>query len=195
MVITIARQHGSCGHDIARALAKALEINCYDKEIVDEAAANSEFSKELFDSYDEKRVSTYFAPVPHYMGMGEGMRLNMQVATIQFDTIRALADKGDCVFVGRCADYILRDRDDIVRVFIMGNMKDRVAEIMQRKGISEEKAKKLVREVDKDRSSYYRYYTDQIWGDAENYDICINSAKVGVDGAVAIIKAYIDSLK
>lgn len=94
MIITLGRQHGSNGHDIARALADALGYTCYDKEIVDHAAENSSFSKEILDTYDEKRVSSYIVPTPHYIGMNEGFRLNLQIATAQFDTIRSLADKG-----------------------------------------------------------------------------------------------------
>ena len=195
MIITLGRQHGSNGHDIARALAKELNYRCYDKEIVDEAAENSHFSKEIFDSYDEKRVNAYIVPVPHYVGINEGFRLNMQVASAQFDVMRSLAEKGDCIFVGRCADYILRNRDDVVRVFIMGDMPTRIKTIMKRKNLTEEQAKKLIKEVDKDRSSFYRYYTDQLWGEAENYDLCIDSGRIGVQGAVDVIKTFIAARK
>ena len=98
MIITVGRQHGSNGHDIARALADELGYTCYDKEIVDHAAENSNFSREIFNSYDEKRVSPYIVPTPHYVGMQEGFRLNMQVASAQFEAIRRLAEKGDCIF-------------------------------------------------------------------------------------------------
>ena len=187
MIITIGRQHGSGGHDIARALASRLNIGCYDKEIVDEAAANSNFSKEVVNSFDEKRVATLITGEQHYLGMHEGFRLNMRVAAAQFDAIRSIAEKGDAVFVGRCADYVLRGRDDVLRVFIMGELPDRIETIMKRYSIGEDQAKKLIREVDKDRSSFYRYYTDQIWGEACNYDLCINGGRLGVDGAVEVI--------
>ena len=112
MIITIGRQHGSKGHDIARRLSEELGIPCYDKEIVDEAAANSPFSKEIFNSYDERRVAAYIMPAPHYAVMHHGFQLNMEVANAQFDAVRSLADKGDGIFVGRCADYILRSRPE-----------------------------------------------------------------------------------
>lgn len=195
MIITIGRQHGSNGHDIARALAKEMGYKCYDKEIVDHAAENSGFSKEIFDTYDERKVSTYVVTTPHYIGMTEGFRLNVQVSAAQFDAIRALADKGDCIFVGRCADYILRNRDDLLRVFVLADKDFRIQTMMARRDLTAEQAKKLIREVDKDRSSYYKYYTDQIWGDAENYDLCIDSARIGVDGAVKVIKAYAAAMK
>ena len=195
MIITIGRQHGSNGHDIARELARQLDYQCYDKEIVDHAAENSGFSKEIFDSYDEKKVSAYVVPTPHYMGMGEGFRLNMQVAAAQFDAMRNLADKGNCIFVGRCADYVLRNRSDVLSVFIMADMPFRIRTIMARKDLSEDQAKKLIKEVDKDRASYYKYYTDQIWGESENYDLCIDSSRIGVKGAVEVIKAYLSALE
>lgn len=194
MIITVGRQHGSNGHDIARALAKELGYICYDKEIVDHAAENSSFSKEIFDSYDEKRVSPYIIPSPHYVGMHEGFRLNMQVASAQFDAIRALADKGNAVFVGRCADYVLRSRKDLLSVFIMADEDFRIKTIMARKNLNMDQARKLIREVDKDRSSYYKYYTDQIWGESENYDMCINSGRIGVEGTVKVIRSYVELL-
>lgn len=195
MILTIGRQHGSNGHDIARALSAELGIPCYDKEIVDRAAENSNFSRAIFESYDEKRVSAYIVPTPHYIGMNESFRLNMQIASAQFDAIRKLADEGDAIFVGRCADYVLRNREDLVRVFILADMPFRIRTLMQRKGIGEDAAKKLLKEVDKDRASYYKYYTDQIWGESEYYDLCLNSARLGVDGAVRVIRSYIDVLK
>jgi len=193
MIITIGRQHGSNGHDIARALASELRIPCYDKEIVDHAAENSNFSREIFRSYDEKRVSTYVVPSPHFIGMSEGFRLNMQIASAQFDAIRSLAEQGDAIFVGRCADYVLRHREDLVRVFIMAPLPFRIETMCQRRNLTPEQAKKLIREVDKDRSSYYRYYTDQIWGESNSYDLCIDSSRIGVDGAVSVIRSYIEA--
>ena len=195
MIITVGREHGSNGHDIARALAQALGYACYDKEIVDKAAEDSNFSKEILRSYDEKRVSPYIVPTPHYLGMNEGFRLNMQVAAAQFQAIRDLAEEGNCIFVGRCADYVLRSREDVVRVFIMADEDFRVKTMMKRRDLSEDQARKLIKQVDKDRSSYYKYYTDQIWGEKENYDLCINSGRTGLQGAVKIIEAYISAVE
>lgn len=194
MIITLGRQHGSNGHLIARRLAEELGYKCYDKEIVDEAAAASAFSKEIFDSYDEKRVSAYILSTPHYIGMNEGFHLNMQVAAAQFETMRRLTKKGDCIFVGRCADYVLRNRDDVLRIFIMGDMETRIKTMMERRSLSYDQARRLVREVDKDRSSYYKYHTDQIWGESENYDLCIDS-RIGVQGTVDVIRAYMAALE
>ena len=195
MIITIGREHGSNGHDIARALATELGYTCFDKEIVDTAAENSNFSKEILHSYDEKRVSPYIVPVPHYLGLNESFRLNMQVASAQFDAIRSLADQDNCIFVGRCADYVLRNRENLLRVFIMADEDFRIQTMMRKQNLSEDQARKLIRQVDKDRSSYYKYYTDQIWGERENFDLILNSAKTGVEGAVKLIKTYLELMQ
>lgn len=193
MIVTICRQHGSGGHDIARALAQELGCECYDKEIVDHAAEKTGYSREVLNSYDEKRVSPYIVTSPNYIGLHEGFRLNMQAASAQFEAIRSLAETGDGVFVGRCADYVLRSREDLVRVFIWADEKFRIKTMMERRDLTHEQAKKLIREVDKDRGSYYRYYTDQNWGEMKNYDLCINSAVTGVQGAVQVIRAAIEA--
>lgn len=190
MIISIGRQHGSGGRDIARLLARELGIKCYDKEIVDEAAKYSDFSRDLIDAYDEKRMSALMIHAGGY-GLNENFRLNMQVVSAQFDAIRQLASKGDCIFVGRCADYILRERNDLVSVFILGDMEERIKCLERRQGLDEAAARKKIREVDKDRSSFYKYYSDQTWGDAQNYDLCINSSRLGVEGTVKVIMDYI----
>ena len=195
MIITIGRQHGSNGHAVAETLAKRLNIPCYSKEIVDRTARDSNFSHEVIRSYDEKHISPFIAPSTHFFGMDEGFRLNMQIASAQFEAIRSLADEGDAVFVGRCADYVLRSREDLVRVFLMADMPYRIKTVMERKNLTPEQAKKLIREVDKDRSSYYRYYTDQTWGDSDCYDLCLNVGRVGVEGAAQVIEGFIKAAK
>lgn len=190
MIITIGRQHGSSGREIARLLAEKLNYKCYDKEIVDEAANHSDFSRDLIDAFDEKRMSAFILHAGGY-GLNENFRLNMQVVSAQFETMRNIAEKGNCIFVGRCADYILRDHDDLISVFILGDMDERLKCLERRQGLDEVEARKKIKEVDKDRSSFYRYYSDQTWGDAQNYDMCINSSKLGVEGTVQVILDYI----
>ena len=190
MIISIGRQHGSGGREFARLLAQELGIKCYDKEIVDEAAKHSDFSRDLINAYDEKRMSAFMLHAGGY-GLNENFRLNMQVVSAQFDAIREIASKGDCIFVGRCADYILRDRSDLVSVFILGDMDERLKCLERRQGLDVATARKKIKEVDKDRSSFYKYYSDQVWGDAQNYDLCINSSRLGVEGTVKVIMDYI----
>ena len=191
MIITIGRQHGSNGYLIAKGLAERLGYFCMGKEIVDRAAEDSNFNKAILASYDEKRISPYFSDSMHYMGMAEGFRLSTQIASAQFEAIRNLANEGSVVFVGRCADYVLRNRKDLLRVFIMAPLETRIRTMMERKHLSEEQARRLVKQVDKDRSSYYKYYTDQIWSEINNYDLCINSAVSGVEGAIDVIEAVV----
>ena len=131
MIITIGRQHGSSGREIARLLAKELGIKCYDKEIVDEAAKHSDFSRELINAYDEKRMSAFLLHAGGY-GLNENFRLNMEVVSAQFDAIREIASKEDCIFVGRCADYVLNDRDDVVSVFILASSALRSVRVLMR---------------------------------------------------------------
>ena len=190
MIISIGRQHGSGGREIARLLARELGIKCYDKEIVDEAAKHSDFSRDLINAYDEKRMSAFMLHAGGY-GLNENFRLNMQVVSAQFDAMREIASKGDCIFVGRCADYILRERSDLVSVFILGDMDERLKCLARRQGLDEAAARKKIKEVDKDRSSFYKYYSDQVWGEAQNYDLCINSSRLGVEGTVKVIMDYI----
>ena len=190
MIISIGRQHGSGGREIARLLARELGIKCYDKEIVDEAAKHSDFSRDLINAYDEKRMSAFMLHAGGY-GLNENFRLNMQVVSAQFDAMREIASKGDCIFVGRCADYILRERSDLVSVFILGDMDERLKCLERRQGLDESAARKKIKEVDQDRSSFYKYYSDQVWGDAQNYDLCINSSRLGVEGTVNVIMDYI----
>ena len=195
MIVTIGRQHGSGGHDIARLLAKELKVNCYGKELVDEAASRSNLCREVVESYDEKRVAAFVASEPHLFGLQGVFGLNMQAANAQFESIRSLAEQGYAVFTGRCADYVLRDRDDLLRVFILCDLPRRVQTVMKRYSLSEDQARKVVRQVDKDRASFYRYYTDQVWGEAGNYDLCINSARLGVEGTVEVIISCLKARK
>ncbi len=194
MIVTIGRQHGSDGHAVAEALAKRLGVPCYSKEIVDRTAKSTNFSRDVVRSYDEKRVSPFFLADTPFFGASEIYQLNTQIASAQFDTIRSLADEGDAVFVGRCADYVLRNRPDLLRVFIMADLPYRVKDLMARYGLSEDQARKRIKVVDKDRASYYSYYTDQTWGETESYDLCLNVARLGVDGCVETIAACIKAI-
>ena len=118
-----------------------------------------------------------------------------KIAEAQFEAIRNLADEGDAVFIGRCADYVLRKRSDLVRVFITADLPSRIQALMEHGDVTEEQAKKIIKDEDKNRASYYRYYTDQTWGDANLYDLCLNEGRVGVDGAVQTIQSYLKALK
>ena len=198
-IITISRQFGSGGHSIGEKVAEKLGIAFYDSEkLTQKIADETDFDISFIRENDEKAYSgmgMFFDLGIHGGTSFTSLSLYDQLYIAQHNAIREVAEKEPCVIVGRCADYVLRNRADLVRIFIKADMPFRIKTIMQRKGLNEEQAKKLIKEVDKDRSSYYRYYTDQVWGDCEYYDLCIDSSRLGVDGAVKVIKAYIEALK
>ena len=120
------------------------------------------------------------------------MPLNHKIFLAQFDTIKKIAQKGPCVIVGRCADYVLKNEPNVVNFFISGNTYEKKARILERYDIEKNKVEDFIKKTDKRRASYYNYYTDMKWGEAKNYDLCINSSKTGIQGAVDIMKAYIE---
>ena len=197
MVITIGRQYGSGGREVGRRLASRLEIPYYDKEILSEASKDSGICEELFEDHDEKPtrsflyslvtgVQTHGNPSTMYMDMP----LNHRIFLAQFDTIRRLAGNGPCVVVGRCADYVLRDEKNVVNVFLKADMEHRIERAIER-GAEPSCAQDIVKRHDKERASYYNYYATTTWGDVNNYDLCLDTGKVGYDGAVDMIIAYI----
>ena len=190
MIITIGRQHGSSGREIARLLAKELGIKCYDKEIVDEAAKHSDFSRELINAYDEKRMSAFLLHAGGY-GLNENFRLNMEVVSAQFDAIREIASKEDCIFVGRCADYVLNGTENLVRLFVYAEIEERINKVREKGYFPEEDILKNIKRIDRERRDYYRYYTGKSWENLENYDLMINTTKLSYDDMVECVVDYL----
>lgn len=192
-IITIGRQFGSGGKQIGEALAEKMNIPFYDKELLKEAAKNSGICEEIFDSFDEKPTNSFLYSLvmdPYSLGFGSSteLPLNHKVFLAAFDTIKNLAEKdGSCVFVGRCADYALRDLDNVVNIFLYADMDDRTARIAKKYNISESKAKDMIKKEDKARASYYNYYTSKRWGEMKGYDICINTSKYGIDKTIDLL--------
>ena len=197
MVITIGRQYGSGGREIGRRLAKELDIPYYDKELLVEASKQSGICEELFENHDEKPtksflyslmtgVQTHGGAAPMYLDMP----LNHRMFLAQFDAIRKLAGEGPCVVVGRCADYVLRDQKNVINVFLKADMEHRRERAIER-GADPQKAEETVRKNDKDRAAYYNYYATSTWGDVNNYDLCVDTGKLGYDGAVQLIIDYV----
>lgn len=192
-IITIGRQFGSGGKQIGEALAEKMNIPFYDKELLKEAAKDSGICEEIFDSFDEKPTNSFLYSLvmdPYSLGFGNSteLPLNHKVFLAAFDTIKNLAEKdGSCVFVGRCADYALRDMDNVVNVFLYADMDDRAARISKKYNISEGKARDMIKKEDKARASYYNYYTSKRWGEMKGYDICINTSKYGIDKTIDLI--------
>ena len=194
-IITISRQFGSGGREIGKKLAEQLNIPFYDKELIEIAAKESGMDKELFEE-EGTRTSRGF----HLLGaLGYSLggplstmtelSLNDRLFIVQSEVVKQVADEGPCVIVGRCADYVLSERDDVLDVFIHADMEDRKQRAIHSYEVDERDIEGSIRKIDKRRANYYEYYTDRKWGRAENYDISINSSTFGIDGTVEIIKA------
>lgn len=197
-IITIGRQLGSKGREIGRALAAKLNIPFYDKELIVEAAKQSGLSERMFENMDEKPTNSFLYSLVMSMQPGSGLYNqynnflnNDSIFKIQSDVIRSIADKGSCVIVGRCADYVLRGRENLVRVFIHADAKTRTERIMLRDNVSEKDARNAVSKADKRRGNYYNFYTNGVWGDVNNYDIAIDSGRLDVNKCVQLLADYI----
>ena len=196
-IITIGRQYGSGGKEIGHFVAEAFGIKLYDKEMLARAAKESGICEELFETHDEKPTNSFlYSLVMDTYSMGYAgntyteMPINHKVFLAQFDAIKKIADEGPCVLVGRCADYALADYKNCINLFIFGDDDVKTKRIMARYDLTEAKAKEMITKKDKQRQSYYNYYSSKKWGRADSYDLCINSSAVGIDGAVKIILEF-----
>lgn len=191
IIINIGRQFGSGGYLVAKALGEKLGIPVYDKEIIAESARRSGFSQELFARKDEKR--NLFG-MSGFIGTGiasfTGNYVNDDSAfRIQGDVIRSIAENGPAIFMGRCADYILRDMN-CLDVFITAPDEDRIGRISGRLGISADEAESMMSREDSRRETYYNYFTFGHWGVASNYDLCIDSSILGIEGTADMIIGF-----
>ena len=188
LIINIGRQFGGGGLGVADELGKRLGIPVYDKELITKAAQESGFSAEFFEQTDEKKsffsLSTFFGSG---YGVTEDFISDRGLFKIQSQTIEHIAEQGSAVIVGRCADYILRERKNTLNVFLTSPDEIRAKRISERKDISIEEAAKLIEEKDKKRAEYYNYYTFGNWGVASNYDLCIDSSILGIEGTAEFI--------
>lgn len=189
LIINVGRQFGSGGKLVALALGKKLGIPVYDQELISKAAEQSGFSKELFAKSDEKRnllaLSSFIVDVGRF-GSADNYVSDNQLFVIQSNVIRSIADKGSAIFIGRCADYILRDRP-CLDVFISASDEVRIKRVAERMGISPEQAESLMQKKDRTRETYYNYFTFGNWGVASNYDLCVDSSVLGIDGTADMI--------
>ena len=197
LIITIGRECGSGGRHIGKKLAEELGVKCYDKELIDVAVKKSGLCKEIFETHDEKPTSSFlYSLVMDTYSLGYAssaymdMPLNHKVFLAQFDTIKHIAEEESCVIIGRCADYALAEFPNVVSVFITADEDVKIQTLMDRHDMTEAQAKSFMVKTDKKRASYYNYYSSKRWGDSKSYDLCINSSKVGMDGAIRIIKAF-----
>ncbi len=197
-IITIGRMFGSRGAEVGRKLSERLSIPFYDKEIIQEQVKKSGFTSEYLSNFDEKVSSSFLFSIfmnPESLMLQSGFNgsqpMDLAIQKIQFQTIKELSEKGSCVIVGRRADQILKNRKDMVSVFITADDNDRIQHVAERDGLKTKEAETKIKRMDRSRRSYYNYYGEGTWGDASNYDLCINVSKLGVDGAVDMIIEYL----
>ena len=193
IIINVGRQLGSGGHDIGRMLALDFQAKYYDRELLNLAAKESGLSEKIFEQNDERKG--FFRGLlnigtPHVNGFKPDLS---QESLFQFqsDAIRKAAKEGSCVFVGRCADYVLRDFENTVNIFITASMDYRVEQIMNKQHMDAEAARRFIEQGEGKRADYYNYYTGKKWGSAESYDLCIDSSKLGLVETEKLIAQFI----
>jgi cytidylate kinase len=192
-ILTIGRQLGSGGRQIGEQLASRLGIAFYDKELIQIASQESGLGKEFFEKVDEKKSHSLFGGQFPFLGTwtdeyySTNYLSNETLFQIQSDVIRKLAEKQSAVFVGRCADYVLKDHPRCLNIFISAHIQDRIKRIAELQHIPEKKALDMIEKTDKKRASYYNYYSNKIWGNAGSYDLCVNSSFWGIDLTISFI--------
>lgn len=193
-IITIGRQFGSGGREIAQKLSRLLEIPFYDKELIEVAAKESGMHQDVVKNIDETASHSllYSLSTGSFILGGRYSPLtdapiNDKLYFIQSDIIRHIADEGSCIIVGRCADYILRERPELLNLFIYAPLEERIKRISDLYDLTPNKAKEKIMKTDKRRNTYYHYYSDRKWGDLENYHCSVDSSMLGVDGTVKFL--------
>ena len=197
-IYTIGREFGSGGKEVGEKLAQRLGIKLYDKELLQHAAKESGFCEEIFENHDEKPTNSflYSLVMDTYSVSGYSsapfldMPLNHKVFLAQFEAIKKIASQDSCVIVGRCADYALSENPDCINIFIHAEIEQRMKTVSKRLNITENKAKDIIQKKDKQRASYYNYYTSKKWGDSTSYHMTLDSGKLGIDGCVDMILKF-----
>lgn len=191
IIISVGREFGSGGHEIAERLAKHYDIALYDKEIFDHIAKDGEINADVAKYFDEKPVNPIFYPVTMD---GSYLPLEQTIANHIFNFIRTKGnkEKESFVIVGRCADYVLRDNPNMIRVFVLGDKETKQKRVMEKLELDEKAALNRMKKEDKMRKTYHNFYSDGKWGDSRNYDVCVNSSTLGIDKTVEALIAYID---
>lgn len=195
-IINIGRSLGSGGRAIGHILAKDFGIAYYDREILNLAAKESGFCAEVFERNDEKnRFLRTLGNIIPFIGGGatyyDNELSNENLFRIQSEAIRKAAADHSCIFIGRCADYVLRDNPRCVNVFITANMEDRIASVMKWNNCTAEKAQEIIEKGDSERASFYNFYSSGTWGAASTYHLCINSSVLGIEETAVLIKNFV----
>lgn len=196
IVITIARSYGSGGRTLGKLLAKDLGIACYDRELLRMASDDSGINEALFGEVDEKKKVSLFKSTKPYTGQilppeSDGFVSDDNLFSLQAKIIKELAEKESCIIIGRCADYILKDREDVLRLFFYAPLKDCLVRAHELSGESEKELLKKIQKIDKYRADYYKYYTGNDWNDTRNYDFCLNTSSMSYEKLIDVVKSYI----
>ncbi len=200
-IVTISRQYGSGGRYIGKKLADKLGVPCYDEELIDMVAKESGFAEEFIAEKGERMTGSLLFNIAsnlsyaNHVFSGNGASLQDEIYFTQSRIIKDLAEKGPCVIVGRCADYVLREREDCLNIFIHADEKSKIARAVTYFGITEADAPSAIKKKDKARYNHYKFYTDQEWGLAANYDLSLNSGELGIDGCVEIIAHALEAIQ
>ena len=197
-IITIGRQYGSGGRAVGVRLAEELGIPFYDEDILKHAAKDSGLCEEILQSYDEKPRSFLYSiamdPFGYaFGGLNAASTLDQKAYSATFDTINRLAEQGSCVIVGRCADYVLREKDNVLRIFLYAPMERRIETVMERDELKESDAKQRILRTDRGRAAYYEFYTTQKWGAAGSYDLCIDTSVFGEECTAKLLRHIVET--
>ena len=188
LVITIGRENGSGGRQLGSELAAALGVKCYDSELINETAKASGFAKSFVETHEEQRPGSFLYSLVTGGGVvADEQPFPVQIFQAQSEVIRTIAARESCVIVGRCADFILKDQPDCLHIFVHSDMQHRAARVRERYGETSKPMEKRLQEKDSKRKVYYKHYTNRNWGEAENYDVCLDSGTLGVDKCVEIV--------
>lgn len=195
IIITIGREYGSGGREIGEKLAERLGIPCYDKLIIDRIAKQSNMDPSFVEKIaeDQREIMnhmvyhTYYEMNPVITEPSIAYKINVA----RTKSIEELSQNGSCIIIGRASDYVLRNEENLISIFISADIESRLERIMERQNCKSNKAKKLMKQIDKNRADFYNFNTDRKWADPDNYDFIINSSRLGIDGTVEAILSYI----
>ncbi|MCR4852195.1 MAG: cytidylate kinase-like family protein [Prevotella sp.] len=197
LLICIGRQLGSGGLSVAKLLAEEFGCKLYDKELLNLAAKESGFSEKFFEQNDEQKgflKSLFHLHAPHVGDNNFYTSRFSQDSLFQFqsDAIRKAAEEGPCVFVGRCADYVLRDKPHLFRIFLTADIEKRIEAVCNRRECDEQTARKIIADKESARASFYNFYTGKKWGQADSYDLCVNTSHLGIEQTAKFIGEFIE---
>jgi cytidylate kinase len=189
-IFTIGRQFGSGGIAVGKALSTKLGIPFYDSEILTRVAQESGLCEEVLKSHDEKPAQSVFYSAWSSQFCSTELPLGLKVFLAQFNVIKKIAAEGPCVIVGRCADYVLKDLDNVVKTFIYASPETRIKNLVEKLNVTEKQARSMMNKADKTRTAYYNYFTEKEWGKPDSYDLMIDTTHISPEAVADIIIAY-----